>query len=128
MLYKSTKSVSVGSNQDFLARLDGWCNFIFPNWHESIFGEFKAFGFGQICFIDIGIAGIVPGVVLTGFITFGRWNVVATSPNQYLIFAMFVYGFLFVESLKSTIVTFIEAPSVDLQIDMHKLVIVWQYQ
>ena len=42
------------------------------------------------------------------------------SPYKYLIFAMFIYSLLFVESLKASIMALVQSPCVDLDDENNK--------
>lgn len=57
-----------------------------------------------------GVPRVVGGVVGRGEVDGGGWYVVAAAPDEDLVLAVLVDGFLFVEALEGSVVAFVELP------------------
>mmetsp|Transcript_3420 Transcript_3420/g.6417 ORF Transcript_3420/g.6417 Transcript_3420/m.6417 type:complete len:298 (+) Transcript_3420:148-1041(+) len=113
MLYKCTKSVTMCGNDNFLSTLDQRHHLLIPFYQEARFSQFQGFGQGQFVLWHILVHRIVSWKVFRRFVQWRRGDIVRSSPNQHLFLSVFFNCFLFVQALQSSIVTFIQSPSVD---------------
>lgn len=63
--------------------------------------------------INIFISFVVFGLSLIVLLQFGRRDIIASPPDLHLFFAMLFDSLQFVETLKSSIVTFVQPPILD---------------
>mmetsp|Transcript_19338 Transcript_19338/g.26833 ORF Transcript_19338/g.26833 Transcript_19338/m.26833 type:complete len:230 (-) Transcript_19338:142-831(-) len=112
MFDQSSQSISMRSNQYLFARFDFRCQNVFPIGHETIFCQFERFSERNIFLRNIFVTRILSGVHLRIFIQ-RRWgDIIRSTPNQNLVFPMFINSFLLIEPLKCTIMPFIQTPGV----------------
>jgi hypothetical protein len=109
VLHQSPQAVSVGGNEDGLSGFEFGDNVGFPVRNDAV--KSRCEGFGKVFRpVGIGVPFIVGWVVLAGLVD-GRWgDIVAATPDQDLVLSVLVDGLLLVETLKATVVTFVDLP------------------
>ncbi len=109
MLDQSTEGVSVGGNQNGLSVLEFGSNVGFPERNHTV--QCGGQGFGKLIGpFGVGISLVVAGVVFRVAVDGGWGNVVGSTPDQDLVLSVLVDGLLLVQSLKSSVVTFVDLP------------------
>lgn len=61
----------------------------------------------------VGITRVVGRMVLARLVYRGRGDIVTTTPDEDLVLTVFVYRFLFVQTLQGTVVTLVELPGLE---------------
>mmetsp|Transcript_7598 Transcript_7598/g.22264 ORF Transcript_7598/g.22264 Transcript_7598/m.22264 type:complete len:374 (-) Transcript_7598:147-1268(-) len=110
VLDEGPEGVSVGGNDDRSAvRQLGGDGFL-PVGNDALEGGGEGLGEFLGPVLEVGVALVVGGVVLGGLVDGGWGNIVAASPDEYLVLSELVDGLLLVESLESTVVSFVDLP------------------
>ena len=113
MLDQRSKSIAMCRDENLFSILNFGYQILLPFNHETILSDFQRFSKWKILFGDILVHRIIAWVMFGGFVGGWRGNIIRSSPNQHLILSVFVDRFLLVQSLKSTIVPFIQSPCID---------------
>ena len=107
---QGAKAIPVGGNDDAFAGFHRGCDFFVPKWKKAIDSILEALGEGKLGLGNAGVAGIVSGPTLVGFLKRGWGDVVTAAPDEDLFVAKLGRCFGFIETLESSIMTLIEAP------------------
>mmetsp|Transcript_22109 Transcript_22109/g.46541 ORF Transcript_22109/g.46541 Transcript_22109/m.46541 type:complete len:229 (-) Transcript_22109:62-748(-) len=109
MFHESTEGVSVSGDNDVLPGLELGDDGAFVVRSHALQGGFQTLGpfVGEV---ELRIPGIVARVMFAGTIDGGGRNIVGATPDEDLILPMLIHGLLLVQSLKSSVVAFVELP------------------
>ena len=109
VLDQSTEGVSVGGNQNSLSVLELRSNIGFPERNNAV--KCGGQGFGELIGpFGIGVSLVVARVVFRVTVDSGWGNIVGSTPDEDLVLSVLVDGLLLVQSLESSVVTFVDLP------------------
>lgn len=104
------KAIPVSGDDDAFAGLHSGCDFFVPKRKKAIDSILEALGEGKLGLGNAGVAGIVSGPALVGFLKWGWGNVVTAAPDEDLFVTKLRRCFRFIETLESSIMTLVKAP------------------
>lgn len=109
VLDQSTEGVSVGSNQNSLSILELRSNVGFPERNNTV--QCGGQGLGELIGpFGIGVSLVVARVVFRVAVNSGWGDIVGSTPDENLVLSVLVDGLLLVQSLESSVVTFVDLP------------------
>lgn len=105
-----SERIAVGDNDDILVIENHGADSVMPEWEYAVNSGFERLGTWKSILWE---ACVLLGESWMSFVISAklwRWDVIRSSPLQYLRFTVFGGGFGLVESLKSTIVPLVQSP------------------
>lgn len=113
VLDNSSQAVSMSGNDDLLALLQLWNDYVVPVGQSSLDGELERLKLGELLgFWSVLVPRVLDNVlvVLVICLHWRRWGVERSSPDLHLLLAVFRSGLGLVHPGKTAIVTLVQTP------------------
>mmetsp|Transcript_93990 Transcript_93990/g.196095 ORF Transcript_93990/g.196095 Transcript_93990/m.196095 type:complete len:341 (+) Transcript_93990:137-1159(+) len=107
------QGIAVGCHHDALAGHDAGRDGVEPEREHTVHSEGEGLCAREGRLGNMPVEGVVGRVARVADVDGGRWDVVAPPPNLDLLITMLRCSFGLVETLQTSIVAFVETPSVD---------------
>ena len=110
ILDEGTEGVAVSSDDDLLARLDGWDDLVEPEWKNTLDCCLEGLMKWKASWVEILVAWIVAWVVWRILLKWWWWDSESTAPFCDFLDTVLLSCISLVEALESTVVALVKTP------------------